>query len=785
MKIGFDIDGVLTNIQKFQLEEGKKFFKRDAVNKNAFTIKDMFDCTENQEAKFWKKSFLKYCINTPVRVGARETILKLKQNGDRIFIITKGEFTNKNNKLGKLMRFIVEEYLKHNKIEYDEIIFSKDDKCDDIIKHNIDIMIEDDVEKIKKISKLTNVICMDNYYNRVSFNDNVKRAESFYQIYNIINNIRKDERTKNSTFKLTNTPSVDMPFRKYYTRNQLNIKIPERTIYRNLFENNITNLNNIAINYFDTKITFSQLFHKIDEACKSFINLGVKRGDIVTICMPNTPEAVISVYALNKIGAVSNMIHPLKSENEIMNYINEVDSKVMVLLDTNYLKLKNIINKTNLDKVIIASAKDSMPIITKIAYYNQSLKNEPFYNENSDSKFIRWDEFIKNGQGIKYSEEKYKKDQLAVIIHTGGTTGTPKGVMLSNDNFNSMITQFLATADNFSKGDKLLTIMPIFHGFGLCSSIHLPLSFGVTSVLIPKFDVKNFYKLFKKYKPNHIIGVPTLWKAMINNRKIDKMDLSYIKYVVTGGDSMEENFELGVNEFLKNHGSKSELNKGYGLSEAVAGATFAFKECNKPGSIGIPMVKTNFKVVVPGTEKELGYNQKGEFCISGPTVMLGYYNKKEETETVLRKHSDGKIWLHTGDMGYITEEGILYYSQRLTRMFISSGINIYPDSIEKVICSIEEVDSCAVIGKEQEYKGKVPKAYIVLKENIIFDDNLLNKIKNACKINLDKYHQPFEIEVKDKLPITNIGENIGKVDYKTLELDEENNVIKQKVYKLK
>ena len=481
--------------------------------------------------------------------------------------------------------------------------------------------------------------------------------------------------------------------------------------------------------------------------------------------MPNIPEAIISVYALNKMGAIPNLIHPLKSQNEIKFYVNETKSKYLLTYDSNYEKIMSIDNELNLSKIIIASASNYMPIMTKIIYKKKFLGKEKFYKEEHNTKYITWKEFIKEGVNTEYATKNYEKNELAVIIHTGGTTGNSKAVKLSNDNINSMVAQFLATNDGFSIGDRMLTIMPIFHGFGLCSSIHLPLSVGVTLVLIPKFEAKRFHNLLKKYKPNHIIGVPTLFKAMIQNEKIKKMDLSHLKYVVTGGDIMTPKFENEINTFLTKHNANTKLYKGYGMSETVAGATFSCKKANELGSIGIPMVKTDFKIVKPNTDQELECNQVGEFCISGPTVMLGYYNNEVANKKALIRDGAGKIWLHTGDIGYMDKNGILYYKQRNERMFISSGINIYPSSIEKLIASIKEIDKCIVIGKNHEYKGKVPKAYVVKKKEIIDDAVVLLKIQKECELNLDRYHKPYEIEFIDEIPYT----DIGKINYKLLE----------------
>lgn len=779
MNIGFDIDGVLTDIERFQLEKGAKFFKekynKEIVNKKGYDIKEIFDCTNSEEKAFWTKYLFPYSIKAPIREGASEITKYCHQKEDKIFIVTKREFTDRDDSLGKLMRYIVEEYLKHNGVEYDEIIFSKGSKLDAIRRFDIEVMFEDSAKNIEELKDYTNIICVNAGYNEDIIGKNIYRIDSLKEARGILDSIRNDYNKKivDEIKPLSGKPSIDKPWLKYYTYGQHKQKYSDMLIFDYMYEENKSNLNNIALEYYGQKMTFKEFFEKIDQCAKGYKSLGISEGDIVTICMPNTPEAVISFYALNKIGAVSNMIHPLKSENEIKDYLNEVSSKVMLGIDINYEKINNIIDSTSLEKVIVGSAKDSMPFVMKHIYQYSLKKNHKFYNEKHSDKYLTWDSFMRLGKSNeKISSVEYNEKNAAVIMHTGGTTGSPKGVVLSNKNFNSMIGQFSIMSNNFAKQDKMVSIMPVFHGFGLCSSIHLPLSFGVTSILMPQFDLKYFEKLMKKEKPNHIIGVPTLWKAIVEDKKFDNIDLSSIKYTVSGGDTMKDEFEHKINSFLESHGSKAKICKGYGLSEAVAGATFAFDDCNKIGSIGIPMVNTTFKIVKPSTEEELGYNEKGELCISGDTVMQGYYNNSLETDMVLRKHEDGKIWLHTGDTGYIDEDGILYYSDRLKRMFISSGVNVYPSEIEKTIEQIEKVKTCAAIPVSHPYKGTVPKAIVVLEEGNELDESLILKIKDICSKSLDKYHNPVDYEQVYELPVT----SIGKIDYKQLEENEKEKV---------
>lgn len=553
--------------------------------------------------------------------------------------------------------------------------------------------------------------------------------------------------------------SLDKNWLKKYTDKELSIKIPHMKIYDYMMKDNLNHFNDKAIVYFGKSITYKKLDKKINAFARSLKQDGIKKGDIITVCMPNTPEAIIAFYAINKIGAIANMIHPLSGQQEIKNYLREVNSKMIITIDSSYNKITNIADETNLQKIVLVSPADSMPIWTKMAYKFSQRKNKLTH----DIRAISWDNFIKNGSNYnKEIEEEYEKNRTAVILHTGGTTGIPKGVELTDDNFNSMVEQFLQTANNFERNDRMLTIMPVFHGFGLCSSVHLPLSAGVMINLIPKLNSKKLDKLITKYKPNHIIGVPTLFKGIINNKKLKKVDLSFLKYVVSGGDLVKDSLENDINDFLKEHNSSAKLSKGYGLSEAVAGATFAYNGYNNPTSVGIPMVATNLKIVKSGTNIEVENGEIGEICLYGPTIMKGYYHNETETNSSIKNG-----WLHTGDLGYY-ENDSLYFAQRKGNMIISSGVNVYPSNIEEVIEKHDSVSACAVIGIYHPYKIQVPKAYIVLKEGYELTDELKKEIENLCKKNLNVYSVPYRYEFRDKLPQT----LLGKINKKELEQGE-------------
>ena len=559
---------------------------------------------------------------------------------------------------------------------------------------------------------------------------------------------------------MTGKLSVDMPWLKFYTNDQImGINIPEMTIYDYMTKKNKAYLKDIAMFYYGKKVTYGKFFQLINICGKSMIRNGIKEGDVVTICMPNTPEAVIAFYSLNKIGAVTNLIHPLSGQIQIRNYINEVKSKLIITIDTVLNKVLSIVEETHLEKIVVVSPCDSMRFVDKnmfsIANHSERLiKN---------TKVVRWNKFLKCGE--KYSNDfrrvSFKRGKTTVILHTGGTTGISKGVELTDTNFNAMVEQFITGANNFGREDKMLAVMPIFHGFGLCSSIHLALSVGVSIILIPKLDIKIFHKVLKKYHPNHIIGVPTLFKSMLCNKKLEKMNMSYLKYVVSGGDLTDDFFELEINQFLDRHGATTKLSKGYGLSEAVAGVTFACNGYNKLTSIGIPMIDTNMKIVKLGTEEEVGQGEIGEICVKGPTVMKSYYQNREETDNVLLNG-----WLHTGDLGYFKND-VFYFKQRKGNMIVSSGINVYPSNIEKIIETHYAVQACAVIGVSHPYKIQVPKAYIVLKEGYE-EKQVLEELKVLCKQFLDVYSVPADFNFRTMLPQT----LLGKVDYKKLEEEE-------------
>ncbi len=561
------------------------------------------------------------------------------------------------------------------------------------------------------------------------------------------------------------------PWKKFYQKKHMNIIVPNKNIYEYFRDHAQKYLDNTAIEYFGTKISYKKFLEDIDNCSKSFKSLGVRKGDVVSIISANVPEALISFYALNKIGAVCNMLHPLLSENEIKDVLNKYSTAIVVALDITYSKLKNIIKDTSVYKTVIILAKDSMGFLMRAVYdITQGRKVEKPINDNN---YIYWKDFVKLNNYEMEDKIYTGKDFPAAILQSGGSTGKPKGIVLSNGNFNSATIQAKIALPDLDSNDVILGIMPIFHGFGLEVSINDAFCVGAKVVLIPTFKASEFHKLLIKHKPSVLVGVPTLFEAMTNNSKMEGVKLNRLKYVIAGGDSFNKAKVNKINDFLHAHGAKTNFTQGFGMTEAVAAVSFDLKYASRPGSIGIPWPGTYVKIVKPETDEEVPYGTDGEICISGPTVMLGYYDDEKETNNALRIHKDGNIWLHSGDIGVMDKDGFITYKQRLKRMIISSGYNVYPSQIEEVLEKHPAVLDSSVIGVPHPYKVEVAKAYIVLKKGFRDNEKLRSELKELCEKNLAKYSIPKEWEFRKSLPKT----IVGKVDFKKLQ--EENMRIRE------
>ena len=523
---------------------------------------------------------------------------------------------------------------------------------------------------------------------------------------------------------------------------------------------------NIAYEYYGGQVTYRDFYENIRNTAKSLKSQGVQKGDKVTICMPNTPSAITMFYAINMIGAIAAMVHPLSAEKEIEGYLNESESSLLFVLDLVYEKVRNIIDNTSVKKVVIGSVGDNLKPIKKILYKYKSRGQVPKIELTDD--IMTWNEFL--NYGYDYAEDPIvlsKASDPAVILYSGGTSGNPKGILLSNKNFNALALQCALMVEQTGEGVSILAVLPIFHGFGLGVCVHTPLCCGMKLILVPDFGPKVLIKTLTKYQPNIICMVPSLFEQL-SESKMGKNDLSFLTCAVCGGDYMSSDLKKKVDNFLHEHGSIAEVRIGYGLTEASAATCLTPTGGYRDGSVGIPFPDTFYKIVKPGTYDEVKPDTDGEICISGPTVMLGYLNNPKETIKALQKHDDGKTWLHTGDIASMDKDGYVYYKQRIKRMIVSSGYNVYPNYIEQIINSHPAVFTSVVIGIPHPHKVQVAKAYIVLKDGIKHSKDIEKSIKEHCERNLAKYALPYQYEFKDDLPKT----LVGKVAYRELEKEE-------------
>ena len=525
--------------------------------------------------------------------------------------------------------------------------------------------------------------------------------------------------------------------------------------------------NNVAFDFMGRSTTYKALVREVEDCAKALRTIGVREGDKVTIAMPNCPQAIQMFYAVNLIGGICNMIHPLSAEKEIEFYLNESESVTAITLDQFYNKFENIRQNTKVVNIVIASIKDELSKPVKAGYMlteGRKIKKIP-----EDAPVIRWKEFLHMGKHCfyNYKVKRTGKDP-AVILYSGGTTGTTKGILLSNRNFNALGQQVIAANPMFRVGDKMLAAMPLFHGFGLGVCIHTMLSQGGRCILIPRFTAQTYAKQITKYHCNFIAGVPTLYEALLRLPSMDNADLSSLKGVFSGGDSLSIELKKKFDKFLYDHNAKIQIREGFGLTECVTASCLTPPHMAKEGSIGLPFPDTYYKIVEPGTDKELPYGEEGEILIAGPTVMMEYVKHPEETAQTLRKHDDGLTWMYTGDLGMMDDEGFIYFKGRAKRMIITSGYNVYPGQLENILDANEFVHMSCIIGVPDPYKMQKVKAFVMLKPGVPESPETKEAILAYCRKHIAKYAMPYDIEFRRELPKT----LVGKVAYRVLEEEE-------------
>ena len=561
--------------------------------------------------------------------------------------------------------------------------------------------------------------------------------------------------------------SASAPWLKYYGKTPASLEYPHKTMYEMVASAAKRKPDHIAYVFMGKKTNYRDFVARIRAAAKGLYKLGIRQGDKVTICMANTPQALDCFYALNYLGAIPNMIHPLSAAQEIAFYLNFSKSKAILTLDQFYYKVAGIVPQLeNPTEILIAKVADELPVPLNMLY--PMTKSARAVKKLPKTGYTLWYDMVRAGKDVVLEPPKGRYDDCGAILYSGGTTGTTKGIMLSNLNFNALALQTIA-ASGFTMDEisdmKMLSVMPVFHGFGLGIGIHTPLVAGGTCILIPQFNVKIYADTLVKQKPNLIPGVPTLFEALLRAENLENADLSFLKGIFSGGDSLSPELKKKVDAFLREHNCTEQIREGYGTTECVTASCLTPKDYARQGSIGVPFPDTFYKIVEPGTTNEVEANTEGEICISGPTVMLGYMDNPEETKQTLRRHYDGRIWLHTGDLGHMDQDGFVYFRQRIKRMIITSGYNVYPSQLENIIDGHEKVLLSCVIGVKDPYRVQKVKAYVVPMPGVEPTEELKKEILDYCSGRIAKYAMPREIEFRKELPKT----LVGKVAYRVLE----------------
>jgi long-chain acyl-CoA synthetase len=554
------------------------------------------------------------------------------------------------------------------------------------------------------------------------------------------------------------------PWLKYFADIPKSLQYPDLSMYGMLSKDCEQYPDGTALVFFGKKTRREKLNEKIIHMSRKFYQLGIRKGDMVIICLPNAPQAVVAFYALNRLGAIPAPIHPLSASPEIESFAKLVSAKAAITLDGFFPRFASIKKSAGLEKIIVCSLKTEMKIFTKIGFnltLGRKIKPVPY----SDS-VLDWAVLQSESEAPELENpDPIKADEMALVLFSGGSTAEPKAIMLSNKNCNALALQMAAAGGPILPEEKMLSILPVFHGFGLAVGIHAILINSGTCILIPKFKASTLSPLIKKYKPQFMAGVPTLFDALSSDKKFNKLKLNSFKGIFCGGDSLSPEIKKRFEATLKKCGSNINLREGYGLTESVTACAITPRGESRERTFGLPCPDNWLKVVKPGTEEECQPLEEGEICVSGPTVMLGYYKDPEATAETLKTHKDGRLWIHTGDVGSMDADGFFYFKQRSKRIIKTSGIAVYPSHIEDVLDKHPAVRMSCVIGIPHDSQGEVPKAFIMLKDDVQGTDKLKEEIIDFCKSQLISYSRPRSIEFIDDMPLT----QVGKVSFRKLE----------------
>ncbi|MCR5736125.1 MAG: acyl--CoA ligase [Eubacterium sp.] len=555
----------------------------------------------------------------------------------------------------------------------------------------------------------------------------------------------------------TGYPSIDRPWEKYYTKEQLNTSLPEMTLWQNIYSNNKDYPNDIAINYFGNKITYKSLFENVNWCAMALKNFGIKKGECVTLCTSSTPEAVIVVLACNKIGALANFLNPLFSEESMKNLLKKAESKIIFVLDRLLENTEKVFDELNIETKVIIPVNNSMKYPLK---FIAGIKRKNPIRKFSEQNYLSWNDFIMEGKNYPEREfddleVKYKKDYPAIMVYSSGTTGEPKGIVLTNDGINATIAHSKDTSHQHKRGDTFLQMIPIWFSTGIVLSMMMPLTMGITVILEPVFSKENFAKGLAKFKPNMTLGATSLWRYAIHSKKMKKIDFSKMTFPMSGGEAIREQDGKEIKKFLLNHGCTATFFVGYGMCELgsqVTSSTVLYQ--GKEGSAGIPILRSRVSSFDINTNEELTYGQRGEIRVDSPAKMKEYFKKPEATEEYFYTDKNGTKWGCTGDIGYVDEDGDVFILGRESDHFITEeGKKVYNFDIENVVLKDERISACKALGIT--INGKVtPVVHILLGEGA--EDSfevIIRDIDKNCKAQLPEYAVPVAYKKRESFPV--------------------------------
>ena len=517
----------------------------------------------------------------------------------------------------------------------------------------------------------------------------------------------------NRNEKRSGYPTIDKPWYVNYNKNELEKEIQKKTVFQEVYDNNIKFQNDLALEFFGSKINYSTFFKNIEMTAKAFKEYGIKKGDFVTICAAGIPETVYSFYALSKIGAVANMIAPHFEKKDLIARISDCESDTLIIMDEFYPELKEAIKGSRIKNIIILPTLNS----SMLRFITKTYKIDSFSNE------LYWNQFIKDGRKQKETETiSYEKDLPLTMVYSSGTTGASKGILLSNDSFQNSIQSYPASGVDISRGQKFYQIIPPWYSTGLSTSIHLPLSYGTSVFMDPRFERDIFVKNIIKAKPNYCVAPTSMYEGFLDEKLVGNKNLSFFNYPFEGGEPLSNEVASKIEKVFKEHGSNAQLRVAYGQCECGAAITTQTQKAeNTRGSVGIPLPGVTIGIF-DEQFNELKYYERGQILANTPCSMIGYYKNEEATKEYFHIDKNGIKWNCTGDIGYIDEKGNLFVQGRATDYSIIDNEKIYNFDIENILMELDEIKMCDVL----EFDNNGTKE---LAAHIIFTDKVQKEIE--------------------------------------------------------